>query len=87
MGAYFFGLLQWLGVALQPVLPGVPSQVLQVAPFPVMILTLLFVSIGNAEWVARTLSRLPPRCRSAVARALRSLEARPPASLGVPFGT
>jgi general nucleoside transport system permease protein len=87
LGAYLFGLLQWLGVALQPVLPGVPSQVLQVAPFPVMILTLLFVSIGNAEWVARMLVRLPPRGRSIVARALRSLEARPPASLGVPFET
>lgn len=87
MGAYFFGLLQWLGVALQPVLPSVPSQVLQVAPFPIMILTLLFVSIGNAEWVARMLARLPPRVRSLVARALRSLEAKPPASLGVPFET
>ena len=87
LGAYLFGLLQWLGVALQPMLPGVPSQVLQVAPFPVMILTLLFVSLGNAEWVARTLSRLPPRSRSVVARARRSLEAKPPASLGVPFET
>lgn len=85
LGAYLFGILQWLGVALQPALPGVPSQVLQVAPFPVMILTLLFVSIGNAEWVARTISRLPPRGRRFFTRALRSLEARPPASLGVPF--
>jgi simple sugar transport system permease protein len=85
LGAYLFGLLQWLGVALQPMLPGVPAQVLQVAPFPVMILTLLFVNVGNAEWVARMLARLPPRARALVARALRSMEARPPASLGVPF--
>ena len=87
LGAYLFGLLQWLGVALQPMFPGVPSQVLQVAPFPVMILTLLFVSVGNAEWVARVLARLSPRSRSLVARALRALEVRPPASLGVPFET
>ena len=33
-GAYLFSLLQWLGLVLQPALPGVPSQVLQVAPFP-----------------------------------------------------
>jgi len=84
-GAYLFALLQWLGLVLQPYLPGVPSQVLQVAPFPLMILTLLFVNIGNAEWVERTLARLPERWRHAVARVLRSLRASPPASLGVPF--
>ncbi len=84
-GAYLFGLIQWLGVALQPVLPGVPSQVLQVAPFPLMILTLVFVSVGNAEWVARFLARLPPRPRAVVSRILRALKAQPPAALGRPF--
>ena len=39
-GAYLFALLQWLGLVLQPSLPNIPSQVLQVAPFPLMILTL-----------------------------------------------
>lgn len=34
MGAYFFSFLQWLGLVLQPLMPNVPSQVLQVAPFP-----------------------------------------------------
>ena len=62
-GAYLFALLQWLGLVLQPALPGVPSQVLQVAPFPLMILTLLLVNIGNAEWVERTLARLPAPLR------------------------
>ena len=57
-GAYLFGLLQWLSVVLQPSLQGIPSQVLQVAPFPLMILTLLFVNIGNAEWVDRILASL-----------------------------
>jgi general nucleoside transport system permease protein len=84
-GAWLFSLLQWLGLVLQPALPGVPSQVLQVAPFPLMILTLLFVNIGNAEWVERSLSRLPEPVRRAVARALRSLKATPPAALGTPF--
>ncbi|MFZ6028517.1 MAG: ABC transporter permease [Chloroflexota bacterium] len=84
-GAYLFALLQWLGLVLQPYVPGVPSQVLQVAPFPLMILTLLFVNIGNAEWVERTLARLPEKSRHTAARLLRSLRASPPASLGVPF--
>ncbi|MGA2639991.1 MAG: ABC transporter permease, partial [Spirochaetia bacterium] len=84
-GAYLFSLLQWLGLALQPALPGVPSQVLQVAPFPLMILTLLFVNVGNAEWVARSLARLPEPARRLVARALRALNATPPAALGTPF--
>jgi simple sugar transport system permease protein len=85
LGAYFFALLQWLGIILQPSLPGVPSQVLQVAPFPLMILTLLFVNVGNAEWVSATLARLPERPRRALARLLRSVNVKPPAALGTPF--
>lgn len=84
-GAYLFALLQWLGLVLQPTLPGIPSQVLQVAPFPLMILTLLLVNIGNTEWVERLLAGLPERTRHVIARLLRSLRATPPASLGVPF--
>ncbi|MBE3068102.1 MAG: ABC transporter permease [Chloroflexi bacterium] len=84
-GAYLFSLLQWLGLVLQPRLPGIPSQVLQVAPFPLMILTLLLVNISDAEWVARMLAALPERTRRFIARLLRALRASPPASLGVPF--
>jgi simple sugar transport system permease protein len=86
-GAYLFALLQWLGLALQSVLPGVPAQVLQVAPFPLMILTLLFVNIGNAEWVERSLASLPEPARRLLAKILRGLRATPPAALGVPFET
>jgi len=84
-GAYLFAFLQWLGLVLQPSLPSVPSQVLQVAPFPLMILTLLFVNIGNAEWVDRSLARLPENVRRDIARVLRALNATPPAALGTPF--
>jgi simple sugar transport system permease protein len=84
-GAYLFALLQWLGLVLQSSLPGIPTQVLQVAPFPLMILTLLFVNIGNTEWVDRTLAGLPESTRRFFARLLRSLRASPPGSLGVPF--
>jgi general nucleoside transport system permease protein len=85
LGAYLFVLLQWLGVVLQPSLPGIPSQVLQVAPFPLMILALLLVNIGNTEWVERMLAGLPERTRHLIAKVMRGLRASPPAALGVPF--
>ncbi len=85
VGAYLFGLLQWLSLVLQPYLQDVPSQVLQVAPFPIMILLLLFVNIGNTEWMQRTLAGLPPEIRTWVQRMLRALQVSPPAALGQVF--
>ncbi len=84
-GAYLFSFLQWLGLVLQSRLPGIPSQVLQVAPFPLMILTLLLVNIGDAEWVQRGLAAMPAGTRRFAVRLLRALRASPPAGLGVPF--
>ena len=85
MGVYLFSFLQWLSLVLQPFLPSIPTQVLQVAPFPLMILTLLLVNISDAEWVSRTLASLPESSRKLLVRILRALHASPPASLGVPF--
>jgi general nucleoside transport system permease protein len=85
LGAYLFALLQWLGLVLQSAWPSVPSQVLQVAPFPLMILTLLFVNMGNAEWVETSLAKLPERPRRRVAKILRAINVKPPAALGTPF--
>ncbi len=85
IGAYLFSLLQWLSLVIQPVIPSIPAQVLQVAPFPIMILTLLLVNISEAEWVDRTLAGLPEPTRIVLARILRALHASPPASLGTPF--
>ncbi len=84
-GCYLFAFLQWLGLVLQSRIPGVPTQVLQVAPFPLMILTLLLVNISDAEWVSRMLAAMPERLRRVMMRILRALRASPPASLGVPF--
>ncbi len=84
-GSYLFSFLQWLGLVLQAQLPGIPSQVLQVAPFPLMILTLLLVNIGDAEWVQRMLAAMPAGTRRVALRLLRALRASPPAALGVPF--
>jgi simple sugar transport system permease protein len=85
LGSYLFALLQWLGIVLQPSLPGIPSQVLQVAPFPLMILTLLLVNIGNADWVDRALAALPDQPRKFFSRLLRSMRTSGPAAMGVPF--
>jgi len=84
-GVYLFSFLQWLGLVLQPQLPNIPSQVLQVAPFPLMILTLLLVNIGNTDWVERLLASMNAPTRRVVSKVLRALNASPPASLGTPF--
>jgi general nucleoside transport system permease protein len=85
IGAYLFALLQWLSLVVQPIFPSIPGQVLQVAPFPIMILTLLLVNISDAEWVGRTLAGMPESTRKVVMRILRALHASPPGCLGVPF--
>jgi general nucleoside transport system permease protein len=85
LGAYLFVVLQWLGIVLQPLLPNINSRVFQVAPFPLMILALLFVNIGNADWVDRTLAGLPESVRRTISKVLRAMRTSPPAALGIPF--
>ena len=84
-GAYLFAFLQWLGLVLQPYMTSIPSQVLQVAPFPLMILALLFVNMGNTEWMNRMIAALPEKARIRVTKIIRSMQSRQPGSLGVPF--
>lgn len=84
-GAYLFAFLQWLGLVLQPYMTFMPSQVLQVAPFPLMILALLFVNMGNTEWMNRMIAALPEKARIRVTKIIRSMQSRQPGSLGVPF--
>jgi simple sugar transport system permease protein len=85
LGAYLFVFLQWLGLVLQSSFPNIPSQVLQVAPFPLMIFTLLFVNIGDTEWVAKLLGMLPLQLRRIFERVINFLRTPPPESLGTPF--
>jgi len=53
IGAYLFSFLQVLGIYLQGWVPSVPAQVFQVAPFPLMIFTLLLMSFAQKEsmWI------------------------------------
>ena len=84
-GAYLFGFLQWLGVILQSSLPGIPTQVFQVAPFPLMILTLLLVNAADGDWATNRLAGVPEQARSWFIRLFQKLRAAPPAALGTPF--
>jgi ABC-type uncharacterized transport system permease subunit len=51
LGAYLFSFLQVMGIYCQEWLPSVPTQVFQVAPFPLMIFTLLIMNFAQKESV------------------------------------
>jgi len=70
---------------LQSLMPGVPTQLFPTLPFPLMILTLVLVTLGNAEWLNRALTRLPDRLRLFIVRSLKALQTSPPAALGTIF--
>jgi len=50
-GAYFFSFLQVIGIYFQEWFPGIPAQLFQVAPFPLMIFTLAIVHLTQKESV------------------------------------
>jgi general nucleoside transport system permease protein len=84
-GALLFVALQAAAGTLQSTFPSVPTQILATLPFPLMILTLLFVTIGSAEWTSRVLAGLPEGPRRLISGTLRALQASPPAALGTRF--
>ena len=59
IGAYLFSFLQVLGIYLQGWVPSVPAQVFQVAPFPLMIFTLLLMSLAQRESIWQMAARKP----------------------------
>ena len=73
LGAYFFGLLQLLGIYFQDSFTTVPGQIFQVAPFPLMIFTLLFIHLSQQR---------RKTARGKVGRWLTILTGKPPAWLG-----
>ena len=83
-GAYLFTFLQWIGIHMQG-RTAIPEEVLNVAPFGLMILTLVLVNIGNADWVDRALAGMPKDFRKVISWLFRTLRTNPPASLGLPF--
>ncbi len=84
LGSYLFEFLRWIGLVYQTKFTNVPSQVLQVAPFPLMILTLVLVNIKNAEWYEVVIRLLPsPLYKLLTLKGKRKKAA--PSSLGIPF--
>jgi len=80
LGAYLFAFLQVISINLQGALPGIPAQVFQMAPFPVMIFTLLAISLIQSQSLRRW-ARDKPRAD----RLIRVLSANAPACLGKPY--
>ncbi len=80
LGAYLFGALQVLGIYLQEVFPGLPAPLFQVAPFPVMILTLLLVNMGKTDWFQEIALRYP-----GLRRRMSRWQVTAPAALGQDF--
>jgi len=58
-GALFFAAIQVAGIALQDVLPGLSGTLFQIAPFPVMIATLLVVNLRRSAAFREAARRLP----------------------------
>lgn len=79
LSCYLFGMLQSLASVAQSTLPDIPTQVLTVAPFVLMI---LFLVLTSSEWLERLLKRLPPSLSQAAAQTFHST---PPAALGRVF--
>jgi ABC-type uncharacterized transport system permease subunit len=80
LGAYLFSFLQVIGIYLQSWLPSVPAQVFQVAPFPLMIFTLLIISLAQKESVRQWTQNKP--CFRTV---LAWITETAPSSLGRPY--
>jgi simple sugar transport system permease protein len=80
LGAYLFAFLQIVGIHFQGLWPSVPAQVFQVAPFPLMIFTLIIMYLAQRR-STMALNRSSPWLRSVV----RILGGSAPAGLGRSF--
>lgn len=78
LGSYLFALLQTVSTRMQDNSLGIPTQVLQVAPFVVMIVVLAIVNSIASPRVQAWILDLPP----SVQRVLRFISSPAPAALG-----
>ena len=79
-GAYIFSFLQVMGIYFQGWFPTIPAQVFQVAPFPIMIFSLMVMHFAQSEKV-----QLWAEGKNAVQSFLSFFSGIPPKSLGKPF--
>ncbi len=85
LGCYLFAALEIVALRSQSALPGMPTQVFQVAPFVLMIAVLALVNVLSSPGAARRIAALPPGLRRPVAAVVGRLAAPAPAALGQPF--
>jgi len=84
-GCYLFAALEILALRSQSALPGLPTQVFQVAPFALMIVVLALVNLAASPAVVRRVAALPPPLSRPLQRLVGHLAAQAPAALGQPF--
>ena len=79
-GAYLFSFLQVMGIQFQGLWPSVPAQVFQVAPFPLMIFTLVLMyvaqqgsgeAVGRPSWLNPIAAKLSGSAPAALGRSFR----------------
>lgn len=85
LGCYLFAALQLVATSSQATLPGLPTQVLQVAPFVLMIVVLALVNGTSNPAVVRWIANRPTLLRRPLLWVLARLAAPAPAALGEPF--
>lgn len=81
LGAYLFAFLQVISIQLQGLWPSVPTQVFNVAPFPLMIFTLVLMHLAKQgseptarkahPWVRRLVSLLSGQAPAALGKSFR----------------
>lgn len=72
VGAYLFGLLQLMGIYFQDAFTTIPPQIFQVAPFPLMIFTLVVIHFSHGR-------------KGLLARWIRMFSGKPPRAMGKPY--
>jgi len=80
LGAYIFSFLQIIGIYFQGWFPTIPAQVFQVAPFPIMIFSLMIMHFAQKEKVL-----LWAEGKKTLQYLRRAFSGVPPTSLGKPF--
>jgi ABC-type uncharacterized transport system permease subunit len=80
LGAYLFSFLQVMGIYFQGWFPSIPAQVFQVAPFPLMIFSLILMHAGEKEDVSGW-----EREKGRLRRLVRFFSGTAPSALGKPL--
>jgi simple sugar transport system permease protein len=82
-GCYFFSFLQIFGLYMQQHFENIPSQVFQVAPFPLMIFSLVIIHFSNKFFIKK--KSLEEKKQDVIFSFFRKISKSPPAHLGKDF--